>query len=61
MIEFEPQKAPKAPPLSENIPSFNFSPEEVVVMRARGMTEADIEKRRREVLNKIARGQSTKH
>lgn len=57
---FERPKTEIPPPLVD-VPSFHFIPKEIEEMKARGMTETDIEEKRREVLNRIARAQSTKH
>lgn len=48
------------PPLVD-VPSFHFTTKETRGMIEKGMTEDEIEEKRRGVLNKIARAQSTKH
>ncbi|MBI3634150.1 MAG: hypothetical protein HY228_00850 [Candidatus Yonathbacteria bacterium] len=52
---------PPLPPFSENVPSFSFTPKEIEKMEAGGMTPTQIEEKRREIINRLARAESTKH
>lgn len=56
-INFE-KLTPTPPP--EDI-LFNFSAREIEEMAKKGMTDTEIEKKRKDVLNRITQAQSIKH